>query len=237
MECGAPGDPPTGNCESKCAAWLKRCNEDYSIQPLEVLGKVIQKFMDLDGYYSNTEVAEGKRRINDSLAKNQLSYQLNGHIVNSGASVAVKTLADFLKIGDYASVEVEFQRAITQIDTDPHAAITAASSIIESLCKIIIESSLLEMPNNQSILPLWKIVQTELCLNTNQVVNDDLRKMLQGLASIIDSIGAFRTHIGSAHGRGITPPSITAADARLAVNSSHTIVIYLMEKWKAKRER
>ena len=37
MEHGAPGDPPMGNYVTKCSAGLKRCNNDASIQPLEVL--------------------------------------------------------------------------------------------------------------------------------------------------------------------------------------------------------
>jgi hypothetical protein len=46
MESGAPGDAPVGNCETKCSLWLKRCNEDPSVDALAVLGQVIQKFMD-----------------------------------------------------------------------------------------------------------------------------------------------------------------------------------------------
>lgn len=42
MESGAPGDVPDGNCETKCSRWLQRCNEDPSINALEVLGTVIQ---------------------------------------------------------------------------------------------------------------------------------------------------------------------------------------------------
>lgn len=46
-----------------------------------------------------------------------------------------------------------------------------------------------------------------------------------------DGIGAYRTHIGSAHGRGIEPPKIVVSEARLAVHASHTIVIFVMERW------
>ncbi|MFQ2820548.1 hypothetical protein ACK3YN_16825 [Aeromonas caviae] len=42
MESGAPGDVPDGNCETKCASWLKRCNNDPTVNALQVLGLVIQ---------------------------------------------------------------------------------------------------------------------------------------------------------------------------------------------------
>ena len=36
-EAGAPGEPPEGNCVSKCQAWLKRCNEEPRMRSLRVL--------------------------------------------------------------------------------------------------------------------------------------------------------------------------------------------------------
>ena len=68
-------------------------------------------------------------------------------------------------------------------------------------------------------------------LNANRILGDDQRKMLHGLSSIVDSVGAFRTHIGSAHGRGLEPPKIAVSEARLAVNSAHTLVVFIMERW------
>ncbi|TQV77346.1 hypothetical protein FLL45_05220 [Aliikangiella marina] len=237
MESGAPGEPPEGNCETKCSNWLKRCNEDPLINAFEVLGHVIQGFMDqeetsaLFGSRDNDFTEKGKARIKNALAKNQLSYKTNGFIVLAGSNPTTKTLKDYLRTGDFSSIEKEFERALKNIDTDPHASITAASSIIESVCKTYIETFGLEMPNKKNILPLWKTVQKHLGLNIDRNLGEDEQKILSGLSSIVDGIGAFRTHIGSAHGRGIKPPRITVAEARLAVNASHTLTIFIMERW------
>ncbi len=231
MESGAPGDIPLGNCETKCSAWLKRCNEDPTVDPLAVLGLVIQKFMDQEPSNYQPAIVEGQKRIRESLARNQLTYQVNGFIALAGSSVATKTLSYYLKAGDFASIEVEFARAIEQLDRDPHAAITAASSIIEAVCKTYIETFGLEMPSNQSISPVWRIVQTHLGLNLDATLREDQKRILQGLASIVDGVGSYRTHIGSAHGRGISPPKITVWEARLAVNASHSLVTFVMELW------
>ena len=134
MESGAPDEPlGSSSKEDKCCNWLKRCNEDFSVDALAVLGQVIQKFMDQEPSDWNSKVSEGQTRIRNSLAKNQRSYQSNGFITLAGTSLTVKTLTDFFKARDFASVEAEFDRAIKQIESDPHAAITAASSIIEAL--------------------------------------------------------------------------------------------------------
>lgn len=235
MESGAPGDPPLGNLENKCIQWLKRCNEDPSINALAVLGRVIQQFMEREPDRLGPEIAEGQRRINESLAKNQLAYRLNGHITLAGASLAAKTLADYLRSGDFASIEAEFGRAVAQLERDPHAAITAASSIIEATCKTYIETFGLEMPANQSIAPVWRVVQGHLGLNPDPTLRDDEKRILQGLASIVDGVGAYRTHIGSAHGRGISPPTIDVSEARLAVNASHSLVIFVLERWHKRK--
>ncbi|WP_236187699.1 abortive infection family protein [Pseudomonas pharyngis] len=235
MESGAPGDAPIGNCETKCSLWLKRCNEDPSVDALAVLGQVIQKFMDQEPNDWRPEIVIGQKRIRESLAKNQLTYQLNGYVGLAGASLAAKTLADFLRTGDFASVEAEFKRAIGQLERDPHAAITAACSIIEATCKTYIETFALDMPASQTVTPLWRTVQSHLGLNLDPTLRDDEKRILQGLASIVDGVGAYRTHIGSAHGRGVSPPSLAVSEARLAVNASHSLVIFIMERWHSAR--
>jgi hypothetical protein len=237
MESGAPGDAPDGNCETKCSNLLMRCNEDPSINSIEVLAAVLQKYMDKEPEpfgHGNDALVQGQERIKNALSKNQLEYRTNGYIVLAGSNPTSKTLEDYLKSGDFSSVEKEFDRALEHINTDPHASITAASSIIEATCKAYIETFGLEMPSKQNIVPLWKSVQQNLGLNIDRSLEEDQKKILQGLSSIVDGVGAFRTHIGSAHGRGISPPKIVVAEARLAVNSAHTLVVFIMECWHAK---
>ena len=233
MESGAPGDAPEGNCEKKCSNWLKRCNTDPSVDSFSVLGEVIQEFMETEPspFGFNEKVTEGQERIKKALAKNQLSYQLNGQIVLAGANPTTKTLSDYFRSGDFANIEKEFERALIHINTDPHASITAACSIIEALCKTYIEQFELDMPSKQTVIPLWKSVKQHLTLNQNSALAEDQNKIIQGLSSVVDGVGAFRTHIGSAHGRGTEPPKIKVSEARLAVNASHTLVTFILERW------
>lgn len=145
MRAGARGEPQEGNMETKC----KRCNDGESLNPLAILGFAIQKFMDLSPV--NSQIADGQKRILESLARNQLSYHLNGFITLVGASLATKSLADFLK---RVILHAEFNHAASQLDGDPHAAITSAGSIIEVLCKTYIETFTFDLTAKQSILLL-----------------------------------------------------------------------------------
>lgn len=240
MEADAPGDAPEGNREKKCSIWLKRCNDDQSVNALKVLGAVIREYMDqkpslLFGGSQSSVNTKDQTRINDALAKSQLSYHTNGHITHAGSNPISKTLDDYLKSGDFSSVEKEFERALENISSDPHASITAASSIIEAALKIYIEGFNLGMPPKLNVMPLWQTVQPHLRLNSDPILEGDEHKVLKGLSSVIDGVGAFRSHIGSAHGRGSNPPSIVVAEARLFVNAAHTIVVFVMEVLHARK--
>lgn len=233
MSAGAPGDVPEGNCEKKSMDWLKRCNDDPNTDALAVLGMVIQKIMDKEPSCYDRKLEPAQKQIHECLARNQLSYQMNGVINLAGSGITSKTLVDYFKAGDFSSIEAEFNRCISNVESDPHAAITASCSIIESLCKTYIETFQLAFPSKQTVMPLWKTVQQNIGLSIDPTLQEDQKKILQGLASIVDGIGAYRTHIGSAHGRGLTPPTIHPSEARLAINASHSLVTFIMERWQA----
>lgn len=238
MESGAPGEIPEGNCVTKCTKWLKACNEDPGVEPLNILGTVIQAFMDQEPpvsqfgrYTGRYDIAAGQKRIQTALDNNQLAYRTNGFIVRAGATPISKTLQDYLQSGDFASIDAEFRRAVENIQRDPHASITAASAIIEAVLKFYLERFQIPLPAKLSVGLLWAAVNPHLThrLNADSVLAQDQGKMLKGITTLIDGVGAFRSHIGSAHGRGSNPPSITVVEARLAVNASHTLSVFLMD--------
>ena len=54
------------------------------------------------------------------------------------------------------------------------------------------------------------------------------------MSSIVDGIGAFRTHAGSAHGGGKLRYNVQSRHAKLTVNASHTLALFLIETWEHK---
>jgi hypothetical protein len=244
-EHGAPGEPPEGNCAEKCQRWLKRCNEDPSADPLAVLGGVLEHFMD----YELTEdlatdlatmpadwVAQ-REQVRRALGKAGLQYQYGGRIIGPGTGGATRTLGDILRQRDLGALETEFQRALQTVQSDPPAALTAACAVVEALCKTYIEDEGLTLPSDKSVKPLWKVVQAHLGLDPSKIEDDDMVRILSGLASVVDGLAAFRTHAGSAHGRGRKGYRVSPRHARLAVNAAHTLVLFAIETWEARRNR
>jgi len=104
---------------------------------------------------------------------------------------------------------------------------------LESLFKTYIEDNKLDMPSEESIKPLWKVVRKDLKLDPAIVEDDDVKTILTGLAAIVEGTGSLRTHKGSAHGRGgkTTMYGLKPRHARLAAHAAFTLASYILERW------
>lgn len=169
------------------------------------------------------------------MAARGLSYQTGGKIIGGTLYAPSKTLADIIRTRDLPAVHAEFDRALTNVEGDPAAAVTAACSILESTCRAYIAEGRLPLPVDQSLHPLWKVVQGHLELSPAAAHDADLKRMLGGLASVVDGVGAFRTHAGSAHGRDSRSVPIEPRHARLAVHAAHTVVAFVLETWALRK--
>jgi hypothetical protein len=227
--CRAPGEVPVGNMIDKMSAWLRSTNEDSSLDAFVLLGCVLEEFMERPTLVSDWLTQ--RERVKRSLATYGLSYEQGGRIVGSLTGVPSRSVEAMIRERDLPGLEIEFTRALRSVGTDPPAAITAACSILESLCRIYIEAHALPAPRDQTLGPLWNIVRQHLGLGPSGRVSDDLRKILGGLSTVTDGIGALRTHAGSAHGRGNQTTILEPRHARLAVHAAHTVVTFVLETW------
>jgi Abortive infection C-terminus len=240
-EAGAPGDPPAGNCVQKCDHWLKVCNADPAVDAFGVLGKVVENFMELDRIPSPWDPSPpgedpGKKRVRDILARHGLSYAPGGVILGAGSSPASKSLQELLRVKDLLGVEKEFQRALATVETDPPAGVTAACSLLEALFRVYIEDEGLQLPAKQTIGDLYKVVRDHMRHDPAQVAEQDLKRILSGLISVVDGVGALRTHTGSAHGHGRQGYRLEPRHARLAINGAHTLALFILETWSHREE-
>jgi hypothetical protein len=107
-------------------------------------------------------------------ARYGLSYRQGG-LVLGGFSPADKIADGHFKARDLGEVDKEFERSLAHVESDPPAAIAAACSILESLFKVYIEDNGLELPNDQSIKPLWKVASRHLGFDPSAVEDEDIR--------------------------------------------------------------
>lgn len=244
MSAGFDGDPPDGNKMHKCQDWLRRANSTQG-NPLALLGTLIAEHMDCEytpgvypfGQLSHMDV-DPRKRITDAAAKDGLIYLRGGRFTGHDLATPSATLSDALNERGIDAAEDEFRRAYENVAKDPAAAITAACAILETVCKTYLESTSKSLPNKQTLSPLWTETAKQLGLHPEKMVEDDLKRILQGLFNVVDGIAALRTHVGSAHGRsGAQPPQsyrVSPRHARLAVHAAHTVTLFVLETWQAR---
>lgn len=233
---GAAGDPPVGSKPAKALAWLRATNKENSVTPLLVLGKIIEAYMEESlSPESSWDVPklEDRARIIKSLGDCQLQYVKGGKVVGSLGTPS-RTLEEFIQERDTASIDQEFSRALTNVESSPREAVSAASNILESICKVYISEEGLEMPAKQDLKPVWTVVRKHLGFDPSLVEDQDLQQVLSGMISVVDGIGALRTHASSAHGAGMKSYKLEPRHARLAVHAAHTIALFILESWKRK---
>jgi hypothetical protein len=228
IECGGP----FGNKLDKARTYLRTANEKAA-DPLATLGKVIIEFMEVNssGYASDTSLDPEREKVSRVLGDHGLAYLKGGYIATIGETAVSKTLQDIIRARDFPGLQTEFDRIYGNVESDPASAITASCALLESLFKTYIEENKLEMPSEQSIKPLWKVIRKDLNLDPAIVDDDDLKAILSGLAAIVEGTGSLRTHKGSAHGRGKTTYKLKPRHARLASHAAFTLASFVLEAW------
>lgn len=87
---GAPGDPPALAHHSKWKEWLFRAGQDENVDSLEVLGNVLEEFMDTPPFDEdlNAEWQQKRQRIVEALEENGFRYFRGGRVLPTGEELA-----------------------------------------------------------------------------------------------------------------------------------------------------
>jgi hypothetical protein len=184
---------------------------------------------------SDESLFQDREKLAKILGKYELQYLSGGKVVGA-LGIPSKTLQEFIREGDVTAIDIEFSRALANVEINPREAVSAASNILESLCKIYIEDEQLDRPAKQDLKPLCLIVRKHLGFDPSRVEDQDLQTILTGLISIVEGVGALRTHASSAHGSGRKSYKLEPRHARLAIHSAHTVALFVLESWKKKQE-
>lgn len=115
--------------------------------------------------------------------------------------------------------------------SDYDGAITNARSLLESVLQEIefrITSNSQKYDGN--INQLYKRVQKLLNLDPNRKdISDSLKQLLRGIVTIVAGLASIRNSMSDAHARSYRPAK---HHAKLAVNSVHTICMFLLDSFE-----
>lgn len=154
-------------------------------------------------------------------------------------SPAVNMISDALLSYDQDGVHRAWGKALKRSGDDPEGAITAARTLLESVCKHILDEGCeveAAYGTADDLPKLYRAVSEKLNLAPSQHTEDIFRRVLGGCSSVVEGLGALRNKVGDAHGQGKRPVRVAARHAHLAVNLAGTIASFLVETWQARQE-
>jgi hypothetical protein len=135
-----------------------------------------------------------------------------------------------------ASVRTAWTKAISRRATDPEGAITAARSLLESVCKTILDDLSEPYNDRKDDLPkLYHRVSKALKLAPSDHTEEQFKAILGGCTTVVNSLGAVRNRASDAHGQGRKSYRPASRYAALAVNLAGSMALFLMETHEARQ--
>ncbi|MGZ8241353.1 MAG: abortive infection family protein [Methylobacter sp.] len=142
-----------------------------------------------------------------------------------------------LKSFDEESVHAVWQKALERRKGDPEGAITTARTLLETICKHILDQAGIFYDSNKIELhELYKLTANELNISPSQHSEEVFRQILGGCSAIVNGLGTLRNRLGDAHGKGQRPAKPQARHAELAVNLAGAMGLFLVSTWQSKSQ-
>lgn len=153
-----------------------------------------------------------------------------------GTPPPARMISDALQKFDAEHVHAAWSKALERSRTDSEGAITSARTLIESVCKHILDDSQEAYGKNPDLPELYALAAKRLRLSPTQHSEKTFRQILQGCSSVVDGLGALRNRLGDAHGQGKGGIRPASRHAELAVNLAGAMALFLVETWEARRD-
>lgn len=151
----------------------------------------------------------------------------------SNSSPADTHITDGLKSYDEAGINEAWAKALDRRIADPDGAITAARTLIETVCKHILDDRNIAYDRNTDMSELYKLVAKELNLSPEKHIEQVFKQILGGCSAIVNGLGTLRNRLGDAHGNGRKPAKPSDRHALLAVNLAGSMSVFLIQTWQS----
>jgi len=163
--------------------------------------------------------------------------ELMDYLEGKNKAPADEDISDVLRRFDVDGVHTVWMKALERRNTDPDGAITSARTLLETVCKHILDD--MNVPyNNKNIemSELYKLVAKELKLSSDQYSENIFKQILGGCSAVVNGLGTLRNRLGDAHGKNKAAVKPYPRHAELAVNLSGSMALFLISTWQHRKE-
>lgn len=155
---------------------------------------------------------------------------------SGGHAPLVGPISETLISFDADTVHAVWRKALERRTNDPEGAITAAKSLLESVCKHVLEEAVVDYPDDADLPKLWRMAAEEVNLAPQQHDEKVFKEILGSCQSVVNSLGAIRNRIGDAHGTGKRQVKPKPRHAELAVNLGGAMASFLVATWNERSQ-
>jgi hypothetical protein len=235
--------PETGQRRAVCAAAEKGGGSAYPAAAQRLLRVYVDAIEDwgrAEGLPEDIDpLHKDARALVRALQQDGAPVDDDGRLV-FGSAPPVLPVEQFNRLDEPRVLLQHLERIDAGIQKDPAAAIGAAKELVESTLKFILRDYGVEFDERAaSLTDLYKLVAEELRLTRESVPasakgSRASHRILQNLATAVQSLAELRNELGIGHGRTAPSPAL-ARHARLAANSARAVVEFLLETWHERR--
>lgn len=145
-------------------------------------------------------------------------------------------VSDRLETFDADGVHAVWAKALERRSTDPEGAITVARTLLETVCKRVLDLSGTSYTDKEDLPKLYAMVAQALNLAPSQHSEEPIKVILGAAMNVVNGIGTLRNRLSDAHGRGGAPVKPAPRHATLAVNMAGTLATFLVETWNSHKK-
>jgi len=158
---------------------------------------------------------------------------LLSHIESASSVPATDDIEAQLANLNSEAVSRVWRLILYRLPEDLEGAITLARTLIESVCKHILDDRIVEYDSTADLPVLYRAVASELNLAPEQHQEQIFKQILGGCSGVVSGLGAIRNKLGDAHGDGRLKIRPSKRHANFAVNVGASMALFLLETHEA----
>lgn len=130
-----------------------------------------------------------------------------------------------------------WQKALERRAADPEGAITAARTLLETVCKYVLDGAGLVYKDDADLPALYTMTAKHLNLSPSQHSEKLFKQILGSCQTVVEGLGAMRNRHSDAHGKGVSGVRAAPRHAELAVNLSGTMAMFLLQTVDSREQK
>lgn len=202
--------------------------QDLTIKPL--LPSFVRTSRDLNHFWSSIKSHSGQWEPRRAHVREAMTPLID-YLESSNRTPADPVVSKVLQSFDADGVHRVWIKALERRHTDPEGAITSARTLLETVCKRVLDETGTDYDDKDDLPGLYRAAATKLNIAPSKHTEETFRRILGGATSVVEGLGSLRNKVADAHGRGKKAVRPSARHAQLAVNMAGTMATFIVETW------